>query len=164
MCFTGSTSTWTSLPRTGSSTRAAGVVTTINPAYTAREVNAQLLDSGATRLAVTAAGLEQGILAAIGTRVIEIVVVGGDAVAIAAAPEDGDEASGRERPRRLEQVTQGVVGVGVVDEDVEGLANVHPLGAAGHAGEPSRGQQRRGRRAQARVCEFSSLAFSLRPI
>ena len=35
--------------------RAAGVVTTINPAYTAREVNAQLLDSGATRLAVTAA-------------------------------------------------------------------------------------------------------------
>ena len=65
--------------------RAGGVVTTINPGYTAGEVQRQLLDSGATRLCTVAAFLETALAAVAGTRVIELVVAGADAPTLASA-------------------------------------------------------------------------------
>jgi acyl-CoA synthetase (AMP-forming)/AMP-acid ligase II len=65
--------------------RAGGVVTTLNPGYTAREVHSQLADAGATRLVTVPAFLETAIAAAAGTRVVELVVVGADAPTLAAA-------------------------------------------------------------------------------
>ena len=41
------------------------------------------------------------------------------AIAIAAAAEHRDQPAGRERPRRLEQVLQRVVGVRVVDDHAD---------------------------------------------
>lgn len=65
--------------------RTGGVVTTINPGYTAREVHLQLLDAGATRLVTVGACLETALAASAGTRVVELIVAGADAVALAAA-------------------------------------------------------------------------------
>ena len=57
------------------------------------------------------------------------------AVAIAATPKDGDEAASRERPRRLEQVAQGVVGVGVVDDHRDAIVGRRDhFESAGHPG------------------------------
>ena len=58
------------------------------------------------------------------------------AIAIAAAAEDGDEPPAGERPRRLEQVAQRVVGVGVVDDDGHVVVRRrHHLEASGHAAQ-----------------------------
>ncbi len=58
------------------------------------------------------------------------------AIAIAAASEDGDHTSGRERPRRLEQVLQRIVGMGVIDDHADVVAGVRDdLKAAGHVRE-----------------------------
>jgi acyl-CoA synthetase (AMP-forming)/AMP-acid ligase II len=55
---------------------AGGIVTTVNPSYTEREVHHQLLDAGATIL-VTTAHLIQTVRAAIvGTAVTEVVLLG----------------------------------------------------------------------------------------
>ena len=64
---------------------AGGVCTTVNPGYTAREAQAQCLDSGATRLVTVPACLEVARAAAFGTGVHEIFVIGGEPAAIAAA-------------------------------------------------------------------------------
>ena len=58
------------------------------------------------------------------------------AIAIAAAAEHRDQPAARQRPRRLEQVAQRVVGVRVVDDDGHFVAGAgHDLEAAGHAVE-----------------------------
>lgn len=54
---------------------AGGVVTTINPAYTEREVRSQLLDSGARLLITAAAVLPVAQAAVAGTSVTQIVVL-----------------------------------------------------------------------------------------
>ncbi len=56
---------------------AAGIVTTVNPAYTADEIRHQLHDSGATMMVTIAAALENATAAIEGTDVTEIVVIGG---------------------------------------------------------------------------------------
>lgn len=56
---------------------AGGVVTTVNPTYTEREINHQLIDSGATRVVVAAACLETVAAAAAGTPAKELYVIGG---------------------------------------------------------------------------------------
>ena len=59
-------------------------------------------------------------------------------IAIAAAAEDGDHlaaAARNEFAGERGEVAQRVVGVGVVHDHGEGLAGVHALEAAGHAGE-----------------------------
>jgi 4-coumarate--CoA ligase len=58
---------------------AGGVVTTINPTYTAGEVHHQLLDSGATRLVTTAAFLATAADAASGTGVAARYLLDGTA-------------------------------------------------------------------------------------
>ncbi len=55
---------------------AGGIVTTVNPTYTAREVRSQLTDSGATRMVTVAPFLDIATEAAEGTRVTEVVVIG----------------------------------------------------------------------------------------
>ncbi len=55
---------------------AGGIVTTVNPTYTAREVRSQLMDSGATRMVTVAPFLDIAAEAAEGTAVTEIVVLG----------------------------------------------------------------------------------------
>jgi acyl-CoA synthetase (AMP-forming)/AMP-acid ligase II len=55
---------------------AGGIVTTINPTYTAREVHGQLVDSGATLFVTVPALLETAKAAAVDTRVTEVVVMG----------------------------------------------------------------------------------------
>jgi acyl-CoA synthetase (AMP-forming)/AMP-acid ligase II len=55
---------------------AGGVVTTINPTYTEREVHHQLVDAGASILVTVAAFLQTAKDAADGTAVDEIVVIG----------------------------------------------------------------------------------------
>jgi 4-coumarate--CoA ligase len=55
---------------------AGGVVTTINPTYTEREVHAQLLDSGAGLLVTVPMFLEVALAAARGTGVQEVYVIG----------------------------------------------------------------------------------------
>ena len=64
---------------------AGGVVTTVNPSYTAREVQAQCIDAAATWLVTVPACLEVARAAAAGTTVREILLAGGDPVEIAAA-------------------------------------------------------------------------------
>jgi acyl-CoA synthetase (AMP-forming)/AMP-acid ligase II len=56
---------------------AGGVVTTINPTYTAREVHHQLVDAGATRMVTAPAFLETATEAISGTGVKELYVIGG---------------------------------------------------------------------------------------
>ena len=56
---------------------AGGVVTTINPTYTAGEVHHQLVDSGATRLVTIPMFLETATEAMDGTAVKELFVLGG---------------------------------------------------------------------------------------
>src|SRR6185312_7563027 len=56
------------------------------------------------------------------------------AVAVAAGAEEGDDAAGFEGTRGGDGVAEGVVRVGVIDDDVEGLASVDALEAAGDAG------------------------------
>ena len=65
--------------------RAGGVVTPVNPGYTAREVQRQLLDSGATRLCTVPACLETALAAVAGTRVMELVVAGAEPSMLASA-------------------------------------------------------------------------------
>jgi acyl-CoA synthetase (AMP-forming)/AMP-acid ligase II len=55
---------------------AGGVITTINPTYTEREVHHQLLDSGATILVTVPPFLETGLRAAAGTPVTAVHVLG----------------------------------------------------------------------------------------
>src|SRR3954447_25318593 len=55
---------------------AGGVVTTINPTYTDREVQHQLLDSGATILVTVPPFLETALKAAAGTPVAGVYVLG----------------------------------------------------------------------------------------
>src|SRR3954466_8438637 len=55
---------------------AGGVITTINPTYTEREVHHQLLDSGATILVTIPAFLETAVAAVVGTAVTAIHVLG----------------------------------------------------------------------------------------
>jgi 4-coumarate--CoA ligase len=55
---------------------AGGVVTTINPTYTAREVHHQLTDAGATLLVTVAPFLDLALAGIEGTAVREIVVIG----------------------------------------------------------------------------------------
>ena len=64
---------------------AGGVCTTVNPGYTAGEIHDQCLDAGATRLVTVPACLDVARAAAVGTGVHEILVVGGEPAAIAAA-------------------------------------------------------------------------------
>jgi acyl-CoA synthetase (AMP-forming)/AMP-acid ligase II len=64
---------------------AGGVCTTVNPGYTAGEIHHQCLDAGATRLVTVPACLDVARAAAAGTGVQEILVVGGEPAAIAAA-------------------------------------------------------------------------------
>lgn len=56
--------------------RAGGVVTTVNPTYTEREVHAQLVDSGADLVVVVAPLVGLVEAAAVGTAVREVVVLG----------------------------------------------------------------------------------------
>ncbi len=56
---------------------AGGVVTTINPTYTEREVHHQLNDAGATKLVVFPMFLEVAVAAAADSGVKEIIVLGG---------------------------------------------------------------------------------------
>ena len=56
---------------------AGGIVTTINPTYTEREVHHQLNDAGAVRLVTIPAFLDIARAAAAGTKVSEIIVIGG---------------------------------------------------------------------------------------
>ena len=65
---------------------AGGVVTTMNPLYTAEEVHRQLADSGATVLVTVPPFLETAAEGAKGTQVRELFVFG--------------EAEGRRRSRR----------------------------------------------------------------
>src|SRR4051812_48512152 len=58
---------------------AGGVVTTINPTYTEREVHHQLLDAGATVLVTIPMFLETALAAAGGTQVRTVHVLGADA-------------------------------------------------------------------------------------
>jgi 4-coumarate--CoA ligase len=55
---------------------AGGVITTVNPTYTAREVHHQLLDAGATILVTVGLFLDTAREAARGTKVEEIFVIG----------------------------------------------------------------------------------------
>ncbi len=55
---------------------AGGVVTTINPTYTEREIHHQLNDSGATRLVAATACLPNAVAATAGTGVTEVLVIG----------------------------------------------------------------------------------------
>jgi acyl-CoA synthetase (AMP-forming)/AMP-acid ligase II len=64
---------------------AGGVVTTVNPGYTAREIHAQCRDAGATRLVTVPACLDVARAAAVGTGVHEILVAAGEPEAIVAA-------------------------------------------------------------------------------
>ena len=58
------------------------------------------------------------------------------AIAIAAAAEDRDQTALRQRPRRLEQVLQRIVGVRVVDDDAHVVGRGrHHLESAGDAVE-----------------------------
>jgi 4-coumarate--CoA ligase len=57
---------------------AGGVVTTVNPSYTDREIHAQLIDSGATRIVAVPALLEHVNRAVEGTSVREIYVIAGN--------------------------------------------------------------------------------------
>jgi 4-coumarate--CoA ligase len=57
-------------------TRAGGVVTTVNPTYTEREVHHQLTDAGATSMVTVPAFLEVARAASEGTGVTEIAVIG----------------------------------------------------------------------------------------
>ena len=57
------------------------------------------------------------------------------AVAVAAATEDGDDPLGIEGPQGVEEISQRVVGVGVVDDHCEGLARIDAFHAAGNAVE-----------------------------
>ena len=68
---------------------AGGVCTTVNPGYTAGEIHDQCLDAGATRLVTVPACLDVARAAAAGTAVQEILVVGGEPAAIAAAAARG---------------------------------------------------------------------------
>ncbi len=56
---------------------AGGVVTTVNPTYTAGEVHHQLVDAGATRLVTVPMFLETAVAAMEGTDVRELFVLGG---------------------------------------------------------------------------------------
>src|SRR3954470_22130752 len=56
--------------------RAGGVITTINPTYTEREVHHQLLDSAATILVTIPLFLETALTAAAGTQVTGVYVLG----------------------------------------------------------------------------------------
>src|SRR3954452_21820026 len=55
---------------------AGGVITTVNPTYTEREVHHQLLDSGSTILVTVPPFLETGLKAAAGTPVTGVYVLG----------------------------------------------------------------------------------------
>jgi acyl-CoA synthetase (AMP-forming)/AMP-acid ligase II len=57
---------------------AGGIVTTVNPTYTAGEVHHQLVDAGATRLVTIPMFLDTAKEAVEGTKVSEIAVMGGD--------------------------------------------------------------------------------------
>ena len=57
------------------------------------------------------------------------------AVAVAAASEDGDDPAGGELPHRLQEVLEGVVGVGVVHDHREVLSRVHALQASRDASQ-----------------------------
>jgi len=60
---------------------AGGVVTTVNPTYTEREVHHQLVDAGATLLITIPMFLETARKAAVDTAVTQIYLLGGDAPA-----------------------------------------------------------------------------------
>jgi 4-coumarate--CoA ligase len=55
---------------------AGGVLTTVNPTYTAGEVHHQLVDSGATRLVTIPMFLETATAAIVGSAVTEVYVIG----------------------------------------------------------------------------------------
>src|SRR4051794_16491567 len=55
---------------------AGGVITTINPTYTEREVHSQLVDSAATILVTIPMFLETALSAAAGTQVVSVHVLG----------------------------------------------------------------------------------------
>ena len=57
------------------------------------------------------------------------------AVAITSAAKDNDQAAARQFPSRRENILQGVIGMGVVHEDQEGLSGIHPLESPRDAGE-----------------------------
>jgi acyl-CoA synthetase (AMP-forming)/AMP-acid ligase II len=57
---------------------AGGVITTVNPTYTDREVHHQLLDSGATILVTVPPFLEIALKATEGTRVADVYVLGAE--------------------------------------------------------------------------------------
>ena len=65
---------------------AGGIVTTINPAYTADEVHTQLVDSGATLMVVSESAREVAAQAAEGTRIARTVVIGEQTRALEGEP------------------------------------------------------------------------------